>query len=217
MKSDAQLQRDVMDELRFEPSVNAANIGVTVKEQVVTLTGTVQTFGEKWAAECAVKRVAGTKGVAEEIKVELPSEHKRDDADIARAAVHALEWNVTIPKNSIKVKVEYAYLTLTGQVDWQFQKEAAYTAVRHLPGVVGVTSQITLKPHVNASDVKVNIEKEFERNARIDAKKVAVLTDGGKVTLTGTVNSWAEHDEAARAAWSAAGVTAVQNLTSVTY
>ena len=171
LKSDSQLQRDVLDELRFDPSVNAANIGVTVEGQVVTLAGTVHSFAEKWAAECAVKRVAGTKGVAQEIKVEVPSEHKRDDADIARAAVHALDWTVSVPKNSIKVKVEYAYLTLTGQVDWQFQKEAASTAVRNLPGVVGVTSQVTVEPHANANDVKAIIEKQFERNARVDANR----------------------------------------------
>ena len=209
MKTDTQLQQDVLAELQWEPSVNAAAIGVEVTDGIVTLSGHVDSHGEKWGAENAAQRVAGVKGLAVDIHVNLPPLSQRTDADIARAARNVLEWTTYLPREAVKVMVEGGWITLSGTVEWEYQRHMAAAAVRHLLGVTGVSDDLALKPMVSASAVKSDIEASFTRRAHSDARKVSVDVSGTKVTLTGTVGSWAEHELARHSAWGTPGVRSV--------
>jgi len=221
VKMDSELQRDVMTQLKWEPTIRAAEIGVAVKDGVVTLSGDVDSFSKKWAAERAVRRVSGVKVVADEIKVSVPDSYKRADEDMTRSATNVLSWNVWVPRDRVKVMVRDGWITLSGDVDWYYQKERAEDAVRHLVGVLGVTSSITIKPPVptvKAFEVKNGIEDALKRNARLlrDAEKIRVEVSGSKVILRGSVGSWADYEEAEYAAYCALGVSEVENRLTVT-
>jgi osmotically-inducible protein OsmY len=209
--NDHQLRQDVLDELDFEPSVNAEHIAAGVHAGVVNLTGFVSSYGEKLAAEHAVRRVRGVKAIAEEIEVRLPSDKKVADAEIAERAVDILKWRVGLPAERIAVKVEKGIVTLTGEVNWRYQANDAGTAVHGLSGVSLVINQIHVKSPVPVFEIKNNIQQALRRNAELDASRITVQTDGGKVVLGGKVHAWFERDIAERAAWSAPGVTDVQD------
>ena len=217
MKSDKQLQADVIAELSWEPSVHAAQIGVEVKEGVVTLAGHVATYAEKWNAEAAAQRVAGVKALAVEMDVKLPALGQRTDGDIAGAATNMLAWATAVPGDAVKVKVEGGWITLSGTVDWQFQKQAAADAVRYLAGVKGVSDTIAIKPKAKTSVVKADIEAALKRQATQDAKEIGVRVDGATVTLTGTIHSFAERELATNTAWGAPGVHSVVDEMTLAY
>ena len=217
MKTDSQLQQDVMAELKWEPAVHAAQIGVEVKDGVVTLAGEVSSYTEKLNAERAAQRVNGVMALAVEMKVKLSEFGRRTDTDIAGAARNILGWTTSLPADAVKVLVEGGWLTLSGSVEWQYQREDAADSVRYLSGVTGVSNQIAIKPPVSSSVVKSDIEAALKRRAAADAQTIAVGVEGGDVTLTGTVHSWAERDLATRSAWGSAGVRNVVDKMNLVY
>jgi osmotically-inducible protein OsmY len=216
MSQDRELQESVMAELGWEPSIDAAHIGVAANAGVVTLTGRVQSFPQKVAAKRAAARVKGVKAVAEDIEVKLPYDIRRGDEGIAGAAIECLAWDASVPSDAIEIRVENGWITLNGEVDWRFQKEAAAQAVRTLIGVIGVSNQIEIKPTVNADDVGQNITRALHRSWFYDPNMIKVSAQGGTIRLTGQVTTWNARDLAGKTAWSAPGATSVENEITVT-
>ena len=215
MKTDAQLRTDVVNELQWDPSINPTHIGVAVNDGIVTLTGHLDTYAEKFAIEHAVQRVEGVQGVAVELDVKLAPDHRRSDTEIALAAESALKWHALVPKDRIQIKVEHGWLTLSGDVDWEYQRRNACNAVHELTGVVGVSNLITLRPRATPGDVANRISEALARHAEREARHIEVTVSGSTVTLRGRVDSWAERAAAHGAAWAAPGVTSLVDKLAV--
>lgn len=215
MKTDNQLQEDVMNELQWEPRVEHTAIGVAAKDGVITLSGYVGSFAEKIAAEKAARRVKGVRGLAEEIEVRLPSEAKTTDPEIAKRLADMFEWSALIPKSRIALKVEHGWVTLTGQVDSHFQRKSAYDLASRISGVKGVTNMVEVKAAPSSYDVRERIVAAFKRNADLDAKTITVSAEGNTVKLGGKVHAWYEREIAERAAWSAPGVNRIEDNIAV--
>jgi osmotically-inducible protein OsmY len=209
--SDISLRQNILDELEFEPSVDAAHIGVAVDGGVATMTGHVNSYFEKVVAERVVQRVKGVRGIAQEIEVRYPNAKKCADDEIAKRALNIVSWDVSVPDDKVKIKVQNGWITLSGEVDWNYQKGGAEAAVRKLSGVFGVSNLITVRPRVNTSDVKLRIDEALRRSAEIEAAGVRVNVSGATVTLEGKVHSWRERGVAERAAWAIPGVGSVED------
>jgi len=219
IRSDEQIQRDVLDELKWDARVQPNEIGVAVKDGIVALTGWVDSFAKKWVAERAAHRVHGVMAVVNDIEVRLPGSAERSDEDIALAATRALEWDTLVPMENIELTVSKGTVTLRGEVEWEFERQEAERAVRRLSGVRGVINAITVRPRVTASpqELQQKIENALVRNAETDAQRITIDVDGSKVTLRGTVRSWMEKREAERIAWSSPGVTSVDNRIQIEF
>lgn len=213
--TDKLLQDNVLAALDWDPSIDAADIGVTVDAGVVTLRGDIRTFAEKAAAERITLGVYGVKAVANDLNVRLGNGYNRTDTEIAQAALTALRWNTVVPHEKVTVTVTSGWITLKGEVDWNYQRVAAASVVRDLRGVRGVTNAITVLPHATTADVRTKIEAALRRSAEVDARRISIAVSDGRVTLSGNVHSWYERDEARRAAWSAPGVKEVDDRIAV--
>lgn len=211
MKTDVQIQKDVMDEIKWDPFLSVTEIGVTVKNGIVTLSGNVNSYTKKIAAEKAAKRVSGVKIVAEDINVGISPEYRKTDTEIAEAVLNALKWHSAVQEEKIKIKVEDGIVKLEGEVEWEYQRNNAKIAIESLIGVRSVINLILVKPKVLASDIEKRISNAFHRSATIDAEKITVSVSGTKVILRGKVSSYAEKEEAERVAWAAPGVTTVES------